>query len=105
MLYILPPEYLAHHLLLVESVYLLLQDSITPAELSKAEKLIQQYCFKVQYYCFKVQHYYVKRFMTANVHHLLHLPEVVRKFGPLYCYSCFRCEGFNGQLLNCIKGT
>lgn len=98
MLYILPQEYLAHHMLLVESIYLLLQDSITPADLSKAEKLIRHYCFKVQYY-------YVERFMTANVHHLLHLPEIVRKFGPLYCYSCFTYEGLNGQLLNCIKGT
>ena len=43
--------------------------------------------------------------MTANVHYLLHLPEVVRNLGPLYTYSCFPYEGTNGYLLSCIKGT
>ena len=40
--------------------------------------------------------------MTANVHHLLHLPH---DFGPLFGYSCFPFEGLNGHLLNHIKGT
>ena len=98
MLSILPQEYLAHHMLLVEAIYLLLQDVINHTEIKKAELLIQHYCFKVEFY-------YGKRFMTANLHHLLHLPQVVHDFGPLYSYSCFPYEGLNGQLLNCIKGT
>ena len=36
--------------------------TIYPAELSKAELLIQHYCFKLQ-------HYYDERYMSANVHH------------------------------------
>ena len=98
MLYILPTEYLAHHMLLVEAIYLLLQTSIAPEMLKKAEKLIQHYCFKVQYY-------YTEHCYTANMHLLLHLPQVVLKYGPLYSYSCFAYEGLNGHLLNAIKGT
>jgi len=97
MLSILPQEYLAHHMLLVEAIYLLLQDAIDHTEIAKAELLIQHYCFKVQFYC-------GERFMTANLHHLLHLTQVVRDFGPLCSYSCFPYEGLNGQLLNYIKG-
>ena len=98
MLNILPQDYLAHHMLLVEAIYLLLKNVIHPAELLKAELLIQHYCFKLQ-------HYYGERYMSANVHHLLHLPQVVRDFGPLYSYSCFAYEGLNGNLLSYIKGT
>jgi len=43
--------------------------------------------------------------MTANVYHLLHLPQVVSDFSPLFEYSCFPFEGLNGHLLNHIKGT
>ena len=98
MLFILPTEYLAHHMLLVEAIHLLLNNSIAPEMLEKAEKLIQHYCFKVQYY-------YTKRCYTANMHLLLHLPQVVLKYGPLYSYSCFAYEGLNGHLLNAVKGT
>ena len=85
-------------MLLVETVHTLLQGCITPTMLKKAEKLIQHYCFKLQYY-------YSERFMTANVHHLLHMPRVVSDFGPLFGYSCFPFEGLNGYLLKQIKGT
>ena len=44
---VLPQDYLAHHMLLVEAIYLLLKTTIYPAELSKAELLIQHYCFKL----------------------------------------------------------
>ena len=95
---ILPQEYLVHHMLLVEAIYLLLQDSIAPADTSKAEILIQHYCFKAS-------SYYSEHFMTANVHHLLHLSKIVCNFGPLYNYSCFTYENLNGCLFDCIKGT
>ena len=82
MLGILPEEYFGHHMLLVEAIYLLLQESIDLTDVSKTEVLIQHYCYKVQ-------HYYGEHFMTANMHHLLHLAHVVRRYGPLYGYSCF----------------
>ena len=95
---ILPIEYLAYHMLLVEAIYILLGSSITPLMLDKAKRMIN-------YYCFKIQSYYTERQMTANVHHLLHLPQTILSFGPLYVYSCFAFEGLNGCLLNHIKGT
>lgn len=98
MLNILPTEYLAHHMLLVESVFILLQNSITHAMVKKAEAMIKHYCFKMHVY-------YSEKCMTANVHHLLHLPHVVAKFGPLFAYSCFPFESMNGNLLRLIKGT
>ena len=98
MLDILPQDYLVHYMLLVEAIYLLLKNTIYPAELSKAELLVQHFCFKLQYY-------YGERYMSANVHHLLHLPKIVCDFGPLYCYSCFAYESLNGKLLKYIKGT
>ena len=42
--------------------------------------------------------------MTANVHELLHLPQIIKKFGPLYVYSCFPFQGANGSLLSYIRG-
>ena len=82
MLDILPPDHLAHHMLLVEAVYLLLKNM---AELSKAEVLIKHFALRYSITMESV--------MSANVHHLLHLPQVVHDFDPLYCYSCFAYEG------------
>ena len=98
MLNILLNQYLAHHMLLVESLFILLQHSISPAMIEKAQNMLQHYCFKMEVY-------YSKRCMTANLHHLLHLPQSVYNNGPLFMYSCFPFEGKNGQLLRLIKGT
>ena len=98
MLNILPVEYLAHHMLLVEAIYILLSSSISPLMLGKADRLIKHYCFKMA-------SYYSERQMTANVHQLLHLPHIVSSFGPLNAYSCFGFENLNGCLLSFIKGT
>ena len=63
-------------ILLVVAIYLLLKDTIYPAELSKADLLIQHYCFKLQYY-------YGECYMSANAHYLLQLPQAVCNFGPV----------------------
>ena len=98
MMNILPEEYIAHHMLLVEVVATLLQGSISQTMLRKTG-LIKHYCFKFPFY-------YSERYMTANLHHLLHLPEVVSNFGPLFAaYSCFPFESQNGKLLKFVKGT
>ncbi len=43
--------------------------------------------------------------MTANVHGLLHLPEVARNLGPLWAHSCFPLEDANGELLTLFHGS
>ena len=43
--------------------------------------------------------------MSANVHALLHLPDVVQDLGPLWAHSCFLFESANGKLLNLLHGS
>lgn len=43
--------------------------------------------------------------MSANVHGLLHLPEVVRDLGPLWSHSCFQFEHANGEILKVFHGS
>ena len=37
--------YYQHHLLLVEAIYLLLQDSVQTADITHASELLNKYCF------------------------------------------------------------
>ena len=82
MLNVLPTDYLSHHILLVQAM---LSSSIDRQSIHQAQRLIQHYCFKFA-------DYYELNNMTANVHCLLHLPEVVKEQGPLYATSCFSFE-------------
>ena len=43
--------------------------------------------------------------MSANVHSMLHLPEVVRGLGPLFVNSCFPYETANGDILKLFHGS
>ena len=42
---------------------------------------------------------------TMNVHMLRHLVDCVENWGPLWAYSCFTFESFNGQLKYRFHGT
>ena len=48
---------------------------------------------------------YGERYVTINVHQLLHLPLIVKRLGPLWVTSCFHFEDKNGFLLRMIHGT
>ena len=72
---ILPIEYLAHHMLLVEAIYILLSSFITPLMLDKAKRTINHYCFKIQ-------SYYTERQMTAFTSNDL-------EFWPTICVFMF----------------
>lgn len=43
--------------------------------------------------------------MTINVHNLLHLPNAVKRLGPLWAHSCFPFESANGELLKLFHGS
>ena len=43
--------------------------------------------------------------MTCNLHSLLHFPQNVRDFGPLYTTSCFPYENANEILKKLVTGT
>ena len=95
---ILPLEYWDHFSLLSTSIYILLQSSISEEQL--------QYCQKnLNTFCGKFQALYGERYMSANIHLLLHLPDTVRELGPLWVYSCFHFEGLNGMLKGLVRGT
>lgn len=48
---------------------------------------------------------YGERYLTSNIHLLLHLAYKVEYLGPLWCSSCFYFEDFNGQLCRLFHGT
>lgn len=42
---ILADNYYQHHLLLVEAIYLLLQDKVARADVERCKQILQHYCF------------------------------------------------------------
>ena len=95
---IMEKEYFEHYLLLVEAIHLLTLTSIAPSMIDDSFKKIVNFCcmFEVLY---------GQSSMVSNVHNLLHLPSNVRDLGPLWVYSCFPFEDFNGKLVRLFHGT
>ena len=50
-------------------------------------------------------HLYGEKHMSCNLHLLLHLPEVVKRFGPLWVTSCFLFENMNEVLKRLVHST
>ena len=85
-------------LLLSEAIYLLVSSSITTHDLARAEILLLTFCFEFTYY-------YGLRFISMNIHQLVHLVDNVRALGPLWTHSCFSFEDKNAFLLGIFHGT
>lgn len=95
---ILPEDQYNHFSLLVYSVYILLQQKITPDDILKCNRMLLEFVLNLPVL-------YAERYSTSNVHLLLHLTEKVKLLGPLWCSSCFYFEDFNGQLRRLFHGT
>ena len=95
---VLPEDYWNHYALLVVSIYYLLQQSISEEQLANSEKMLKKFCRQFEIL-------YGRRYMTANVHNLLHLTDCIRELGPLWAYSCFHFESQNGALKSLVHGT
>ena len=95
---LLPDKYFEHYFYFVRAIYLLLQDSISAAQLTTAEQLLEQFCRSFA-------KLYQERYATLNVHQLLHLVDNVKDLGPLFTHSCFSFEDKNGFILRLIHGT
>ncbi len=91
-------DYFDHYLLLVQATFVMLQDSIIPSQLEMCEQMLTE--FVVMFPAL-----YGARYLTLNVHQLLHLPECVRDLGPLWAFSCFPFEDINGKLMKMFHGT
>ena len=95
----LPDPYLEHFAMLSESIHILLGDSISNAELDRAELMLNQ--FYAQF-----ADLYGNSCSGLNIHNIgCHLVDFVRRWGPLYCWSAFGFEDINGQLVKTTHGT
>lgn len=88
---LLPKKYIVHLRTLSSSIYKLLEPKITNEDLDIVER-------KLLSFAQDYESFYGKSNMTMNVHTLLHLVDCVRDFGPIYCYSMFSFESYNGRL-------
>ena len=87
----LPPDYVHHFALLVTSMHILLNSSISPDDIDAAETMLETF-YK------HVPEYYPDKMCSSNVHGLIHLAYFVRRLGPLWAYSCFGFENMNGYI-------
>lgn len=83
------PRFLYHYCALLEAIFLLNQSSISAEDIVKSERLLN-------YFVYMFPCLYGERYMTINMHSLLHLPDMVCKIGPLWATSCFPFESANG---------
>jgi len=94
----LPSVYLTHFSCLVEATYLLLTEGLTSDDLARAELLLGTFVKNVQ-------RLYGDNAMSLNVHNLTHLVHFVKQWGPLWAWSCFSFESFNGEIKRSVHGT
>ena len=95
---VLPLDYWNHYALFAVSIYYLLQQSISEEQLTNSETILKKICSQFETL-------YGRRYMTANVHNLLHLADCIRELGPLWAYSCSHFESQNGALKSLVHGT
>jgi hypothetical protein len=91
-------QFFAHYLLLVDSMFILLSDSISPESLDTAENQLHQFVCQFP-------SLYGTQNLTYNIHLLQHLSSTVRDWGPLWSTSNFMFESSNGFLLELFNGT
>lgn len=94
----LEKKYVSHWLLLVEALHILSRDVITIAELNHANSLLHKFVADTE-------KNYTGVAMTFNVHILLHLPQSVFNWSPLFAHSTYGFESANGKLLNTIHSA
>ena len=91
-------QYFEHQILLVQGISILNSYSIIEEKIIEAGRVLKGYVrgFEILY---------GKKHLSCNLHLLLHLPDNVRKFGPLWTTSCFAFENLNGVLKSYVHGT
>lgn len=87
-----------HHMLLVYGLYLLNKDYVSEQDIDSASEMLTDYCSRFQ-------DLYGNSFMSCYVHQLIHLPSVVRDFGPLWVTSCSPFERLNDTLRKYSQGN
>lgn len=96
---ILPNNYLGHIAKLSEAAHTLLGDGISSAALARAEILLDQFYEEFE-------GLYGSGSCGLNVHNAgFHLVEYVRRWGPMWAWSCFAFEDANAMVLQSVHGT
>lgn len=88
---LIPQKFIIHLHKLSKAIYTLLKTTVTEAELSETDEQLRLFVDQYEQYFGRVN-------MKMNIHSLLHLVSSVRHFGPLWCYSMFTFESYNGFL-------
>ena len=78
----------------------LLLESSSETNVQAAEKLLDEFCREIVRF-----HGGNEKIETINVHCLRHLPEQVRRFGPLFCQSAMCFEAANRTLGEVASGS
>ena len=87
-----------HFCLLVRAIYLLSQESISQDDIVLAESCLFEFVKNFE-------ELYSRRYMTMNIHQIVHLADVVRATGPLFAINSFVFEDINGFIVSHIHGT
>lgn len=95
---VLPDDQYHHLTLLVYAIYSMLKDRISAEDIHDSRKKVMEFVLNLPVL-------YGERYLTSNIHLLLHLTDKVEDLGPLWCSSCFYFEDFNGQLRRLFHGT
>ena len=72
---------------------------------SITEEQIQQGALLLDLFISGAQKLYGPSIMVANVHMLYHIPQCVRRLGPLWVYWCYPFESVLGHLAGYVFGT
>lgn len=95
---ILDEKLVQHWMLFVSALFILLKKNIKESDLEIADQMLNSFVEQIK-------DIYGESAYTYNVHMLLHLVLVVRRWGPLWASSAFIFEDKNGFLSKLIHGT
>lgn len=94
----LPDIYFHHFSCLVEATYLMLSEGISKEDLRRADVLYRHFVEQSG-------NIYGQQLLSLNMHNLTHTVDCVKMWGPLWAWSCFSFESFNGEIKRGIHGT
>ena len=95
---ILPVPYLVHFSKYIKAMMLLSGEAIFEKDITESKVLLWEFVDGIRLL-------YGMEFCSFNCHSLLHAPGCVEDWGPLFSYSAFQFENFNGILLNLFNGA
>lgn len=91
-------KYLKHWAHLVQPFHLLMGDSISTIDLQTANRLLKVFVADTA-------ELYTKDAMTYNIHQLIHIPQSVADWGPLWAHSCYAFESGNGKIVKSVHAA